>query len=56
MRVVIVVGLDLGWDNIVAVFEEGKHPKEDLEKTFPQEDRYIIFYKDLEEYDLDEYR
>lgn len=47
LSVYVVVNLELGWDNIVAVYS-GNIDIEDIEKAYPSHgDRYHIFVMDI---------
>jgi len=52
--VFVVIGLDLGWDNIVGVFSKEKITLEELQNEFPKGE-YHIFSRNVE-HDLSEYR
>lgn len=54
MKVYVVVNLELGWDNIVGVFDWNKFSTEELEERFPKDDSYCIFQRTVET-DLDNY-
>lgn len=41
-KVFVVTGLELGWDNVIGIFSQDHVTKEDLEKSFPKEEKYYI--------------
>lgn len=49
MKVYVVVNLELGWDNIVGVFEWSKFTEDEILERFPRDDMYVVFEKDVEE-------
>lgn len=50
----VVTNLELGWDNIVAVFDSDVVSFEELEKRFKRKDMYIIHCQKVET-SLEEY-
>ena len=40
--VYVVQYLELGWDNVIGVFDADKVDLVDLDKIYPDEDKYII--------------
>lgn len=48
MKVYVVVGLELGWDNIVGVFNCNDIAKDELEERFPKKYKYHIFQQTVE--------
>lgn len=53
----VVINTELGWDNIVAVFDQEDVSFEQLLEIFPEGESYYIddrvIEKDLEDYELD---
>ena len=48
MQVYIVINPELGWDNVVGVFDPSKVTKEELENAFPESKGYILEGKSVE--------
>lgn len=46
--VYIVIGLNLGWDNIIGVFNSELVSKEELDKIFGDRDEYYIAHYSVE--------
>lgn len=54
MEVCVVVNLELGWDNIVGVFDPYEVSRTELEERFPKKNQYYVFHKVVET-NLDDY-
>lgn len=48
MKVYVVVNLELGWDNVVGVFDWDKFTEDEILERFPREQMYMFFEKDVE--------
>lgn len=48
MQVYIVTSPNLGWDNIVGVFDPSAVTKEELEKAFPKSEGYVLTGKTVD--------
>lgn len=48
MTVYIVISAELGWDNIVGVFNPEHFTLEELEEKFPIKDHFFIHEKEVE--------
>ena len=52
--VYVVTSTELGWDCVVAVFDDSVDPEE-LENTFPESCNYVITFKNVGK-NLEEYK
>lgn len=66
MKLTVVINTDLGWDNIVAIFDRDKFTKQQLQEVFNTDDGYVVkdwhqvtecldeFYSDIDEDGLED--